>query len=98
MLNVFCEVGVKSFFQRTSFPVQCLEFGAVSTERRFPSSDKGCLVCPRVFEISMLKEWNVVGVKAFVKCLSRLETLRATPPLFLQLYFLLRLILGENWL
>ena len=54
------------------------------------------MVCPRVFEISMLKEWKVVGVKVFGMSLSRLETLRATPPLFLQLYFLLRLILGEK--
>jgi len=34
--------------------------------------------------------------KVLGKCLSRLETLRATPPLFLQLNFLLRLILGEK--
>jgi len=38
----------------------------------------------------------VVGVKVFGKSLSRLETSRATPPLFLQLYFLRRLILKEN--
>ena len=38
----------------------------------------------------------MVGVKVFGKSLSRLETSRATPPLFLQLYFLRRLILKEN--
>src|SRR2546427_12399472 len=38
------------------------------------------------------------GVKVLGKCLSRLETSRATPPLYLQLNFLLRLTLGENWL
>ena len=37
----------------------------------------------------------MVGAKVFGKSLSRLETSRATPPLFLQLYFLKRLILGE---
>ena len=37
----------------------------------------------------------MVGAKVFGKSLSRLETSRATPPLFLQLYFLRRLILGE---
>ena len=37
----------------------------------------------------------MVGVKVFDESLSRLETLRSTPP-FLQLYFLRRLILEEN--
>ena len=37
----------------------------------------------------------MVGAKVFGKSLSRLETSRATPPLFLQLYFLKRLILNE---
>ena len=40
---------------------------------------------------------DVVGLKPFGKSLLRLETLQSTPP-FLQLNFLLRLILGENWL
>ena len=39
-----------------------------------------------------------MGLKVFGKSLSRLETSRATPPLFFQLYFLLRLILMENCL
>jgi len=43
-------------------------------------------------------EKDVVSLKVFGICLSRLETSRATPPLFLQLYFLLRLILGKKWL
>jgi len=40
---------------------------------------------------------DVVGLKVFDKSLSRLETLRSTPPFF-QLHFLLRLILMENCL
>ena len=39
----------------------------------------------------------LVGPKVFGKSLSRLETLQSTPP-FLQLNFLLRLILGDEWL
>src|SRR2546425_11115868 len=39
-----------------------------------------------------------VDVKVLGKCLSRLETLHTTPPLFLQLNFLLRLKMGEYWL
>ena len=41
---------------------------------------------------------DVVGPKVFGMSLSRLETLRATPPLLLQLNFLLRLRMGEKWL
>ena len=37
----------------------------------------------------------MVGVKVFGKCLPRLEASRATPPLFLQLYFLRRLKTSE---
>ena len=37
----------------------------------------------------------MVRVKVLGKCLSRLETLRSTPPLFLQLNFLMRLKMNE---
>jgi len=40
---------------------------------------------------------RVVGLKVFGMSLSRLETLQSTPPFF-QLYFLLRLKMGEYWL
>ncbi len=39
----------------------------------------------------------LVGPNVFGMSLSRLETLQSTPP-FLQLNFLLRLILGDEWL
>ena len=59
----------------------------------FPAnSSLGSLLCV----LSWLGR-DVVGPKVFVKSLPRLETLQSTPPFF-QLYFLLRLILGENWL
>jgi len=47
--------------------------------------------------LSEREGFDVVGVKVFDKSLSRLETLRSTPP-FLQLNFLLRLKMGEYWL
>jgi len=46
-------------------------------------------------ELGSARGGDVVGPKVFGKSLPRLETLRTTPPLFLQLNFLRRLILGE---
>jgi len=51
-----------------------------------------------VFEFVHLKsgeEDGVEGVKVLGKCLSRLMTRWTTPPLFFQLYFLLRRKIGE---